>query len=148
MVSQRSTIIVSLDSLSWQWWELECVLCGTIRNKRRFFPPPGTLSNTHSSFSSNNNLKGFHILQGVARIRKVTNLALIGDDPEDSKIQCEGPAGLYFKQTIQCNLTISNLMFSNCGWPTLWCSYPKHCVWSEPDQWNCRKQHWLCITGI
>ena len=31
-----------------------------------------------------------------------------------SKIQCEGPAGLYFKQIVQDNLTISNLMFSNC----------------------------------
>jgi len=46
----------------------------------------------------------------------VTNLALIGvAGPEDSKIQCEGTAGFYFWQLIPGNLTISNLLFSNCG---------------------------------
>ena len=43
-------------------------------------------------------------MQGIARIRNVTNLALIGVGPEDSKIQCEGTAGVYFKQMIQGKL--------------------------------------------
>ena len=60
-------------------------------------------------------LKGLHILHGIAKIRNATNLALIGVGSEDSKIQCEGHAGLYFKQMIHGNLTISNLTFSNCG---------------------------------
>ena len=54
-------------------------------------------------------------LQGTARIRNVANLVLIGVGPEDSKIQCEGPAGLYSKQMVEDNLTTSNLMSSNCG---------------------------------
>ena len=51
----------------------------------------------------------------IAEIRNVTNLALIGVGPGESNIQCEGPPGLYLKQIIHGNLTISNLMFSNCG---------------------------------
>ena len=84
-------------------------------------------------------LKGLHILQGTVRIRNVTKLTPIGVGPEDKKIQCEGLAGLYFKQVIPGNFTISNLMFPNELWsrvnrsPTLWCCYPKHCVWFEPD---------------
>ena len=72
----------------------------------------------NSNFSSNSTflfLKGSHILQGIAEIRNVTNLALIGVGPGESNIQCEGPPGLYLKQIIHGNLTISNLMFSNCG---------------------------------
>ena len=30
-------------------------------------------------------------------------------------VQCEGPAGLFFRQMIHGNLSISNLMFWNCG---------------------------------
>ena len=72
----------------------------------------------NSNFSSNSTfllLKGVHTLHSVAEIRNVTNLALIGVGSEDSKVQCEGPAGLFFKQMIHGNLTISNLTFSNCG---------------------------------
>ena len=57
-------------------------------------------------------LKGLHILQGT--VRNVTKLTLIGVLAEDSKIQCEGPAGLYSKEVILGNFTVSNLMFSNC----------------------------------
>jgi len=61
-------------------------------------------------------LKGLHILHRTAEIENVNNLALIGvAGPEDSKIQCEGTAGFYFRQLIPGNLTISNLLFSNCG---------------------------------
>jgi len=61
-------------------------------------------------------LKGLHILHTTAEIGNVTNLALVGvAGPEDSKIQCEGTAGFYFWQLIPGNLTISNLLFSNCG---------------------------------
>ena len=61
-------------------------------------------------------LKGLHILHSTAEVGNVTNLALIGvAGPEDSKIQCEGTAGFYFRQLIPGNLTISNLLFSNCG---------------------------------
>jgi len=46
----------------------------------------------------------------------VTNLALIGvAGSEDSKIQCEGTVGFYFWQLIPGNLTVSNLLFTNCG---------------------------------
>ena len=72
----------------------------------------------NSNFSSNSTflfLKGLHVLHGIAEIGNATNLALVGVGSEDSKIQCEGPAGLYFKQMIRGNLTISNLTFSNCG---------------------------------
>jgi len=55
-------------------------------------------------------------MQSTAEIGSVTNLALIGmAGPEDSKIQCEGTAGFYFRQLIPGNLTISNLLLSNCG---------------------------------
>ena len=55
-------------------------------------------------------------MQGTAEIRNMCNLALIGiAGPEKCKIQCQRPAGFYFKQMIHGNLTISNLMFSNCG---------------------------------
>ena len=72
----------------------------------------------NSNFSSNSTfllLKGVHTLHSIAEIRNVTNLALIGVGSEDSKVQCEGPAGLFFRQMIHGNLTISNLTFSNCG---------------------------------
>ena len=72
----------------------------------------------NSNFSSNSTflfLKGLHTLHSVAEIRNVTNLALIGVGSENSKVQCEGPAGLFFRQMIHGNLTISNLTFSNCG---------------------------------
>ena len=73
----------------------------------------------YSNMTSNSTflfLKGLHTLQFTAEIGNVTNLALIGvAGPEDSKIQCEGPAGFYFRQLIPGNLTISNLLFSNCG---------------------------------
>jgi len=73
----------------------------------------------NSNMTSNSTflfLKGLHILHNTAEIQRVTNLALIGmASPEDSKIQCEGAAGLYFWQLIPGNLTISNLLFSNCG---------------------------------
>ena len=91
----------------------------------------------NSNFSSNSTfllLKGVHTLHSIAEIRNVTNLALIGVGSEDSKVQCEGPAGLFFRQMIHGNLTISNLMFSNCGAEsaddlpcTLWCSCPRYC---------------------
>ena len=73
----------------------------------------------NSNFSSNSTflfLKGLHTLQGTADIRNVHDLAFIGiGDPEKCKIQCQLPAGFYFKQMIHGNLTISNLTFSNCG---------------------------------
>jgi len=73
----------------------------------------------NSNMTSNSTflfLKGLHILQSTAEIGNVTNLALIGvAGPEDSKIQCEGTAGFYFWQLIPGNLTISNMLFSNCG---------------------------------
>ena len=44
----------------------------------------------------------------------MSNLVLVGmGGPEDSKIGCTGSAGFFFMQ--MNNLTISNLMFSNCG---------------------------------
>ena len=77
----------------------------------------------NSNITSNSTLlflKGLHILQSTAKIGSVTNLALIGvAGPEDSKIQCEGAAGFYFRQLIPGNLTISNLLFSNCGGETV-----------------------------
>ena len=54
-------------------------------------------------------------MRSIAEIGNVTNLALIGIAPEKCKIQCEGPAALFFRQMIHGNLTISKLMFSNCG---------------------------------
>ena len=80
-------------------------------------------------------LKGLHIL---ARIRNVTNLALTGVGPDDSKIQCEGPTGLYFKQMIQGDLTISNLTVFKLWkrvsrWPTLWWYFLKlSLIWTWP----------------
>jgi len=74
---------------------------------------------SNSNMTSNSTflfLKGLHILHSTAEIGNVTNLALVGvAGPEDSKIQCEGTAGFYFWQLIPGNLTISNLLFSNCG---------------------------------
>ena len=73
----------------------------------------------NSNMTSNSTilfLKGLHILQSTAEIGSVINLAFIGvAGPEDSKIQCEGIAGFYFRQLIPDNLTISNLLLSNCG---------------------------------
>jgi len=58
----------------------------------------------NSNMTSNSTilfLKGLHILHSTAEIGNVTNLALIGvAGPEDSKIQCEGTAGFYFRQLI------------------------------------------------
>ena len=77
----------------------------------------------NSNMTSNSTflfLKGLHILQSTAEIGNVTNLALIGvAGPEDSKIQCEGTAGFYFWKLVPGNLTISNLLFSNCGGETV-----------------------------
>ena len=75
---------------------------------------------SNSNFHSNSTfifLKGLHILQGVVQIRNVTNLALIGvtASPEDYYIQCKGPGGLFIGPMIPGDLTIANLMFSNCG---------------------------------
>ena len=74
----------------------------------------------NSNFHSNSTfifLKGLHILQGVVQIRNATNLALIGmtASSEDYYIQCDGPGGLFFGPMIPGNLTIANLMISNCG---------------------------------
>ena len=73
----------------------------------------------NSNFSSNSTflfLKGLHTVQSTADIRNVHDLAFIGiADPKKCKIQCQLPAGFYFKQMIHGNLSISNLTFSNCG---------------------------------
>ena len=71
----------------------------------------------NSNFSSNSTflfMKGMHTLQGTAEAKSMSNLVLVGmGGPKDSKIGCTGSAGFFFMQ--MNNLTISNLMFSNCG---------------------------------
>ena len=130
MDPQRSTIIVSVVSLltvvshvacsNDESWGVYYVKPSEAEQCSPHLQPCYTLQYyvNHSNFSSNSTflfLKGLHTLHGIAEIRNVTNLALIGVGPEDSKIQCEGPAGLFFRQIIHGNLTISNLTFSNCG---------------------------------
>ena len=130
MVPHRSTIRVSVASLlaavylvacsKDESWSMYYVKPSEAEQCSPHFQPCYTLQYyvNNSNFSSNSTflfLKGLHILQEIVNIRNVTNLVLVGVGPEDSMIQCEGPAGLYFKQMIHGNLTISNLMFSNCG---------------------------------
>ena len=132
MVSQGSTVIVSVVSLlavvslvdcsNDERWSVYYVKPSE-RDREECSPHPQPCYAlqyyvNNSNFSSNRTflfLKGLHTLQGIAEIRNVTDLALIGVSQEKCKIQCEGLAGLYFKQIIRENLTISNLMLSNCG---------------------------------
>ena len=132
MVSQGSTVIVSVVSLltavslvacsNDERWSVYYVKSSE-RDREECSPhlqPCYTLQYyvNNSNFSSNRTflfLKGLHALQGIAKIRNVTNLALIGVSQEKCTIQCESRAGLYFKQIIRGNLTISNLTLSNCG---------------------------------
>ena len=130
MVPQRSTIIVTVVSLL---AAVSHVACSNDKSWGVYYVKPSETEQcsphlqpcytlqyyvNNSNFSSNRTflfLKGLHILHGIAEIRNATNLALIGVGPEKCKIQCKVPAGLFFRQMIHGNLTISNLMFSNCG---------------------------------
>ena len=150
MVPHRSTIIVSVVGLltavshvagsNDESWSMYYVKPSEAEQCSPHLQPCYTLQYyvNNSNFSSNSTflfLKGSHILQGTAEIKNMRNLALIGiAGPEKCKIQCQRPAGFYFKQMIHGNLTISNLMFSNCGVEsvdgrsTLWCSCPRYCL--------------------
>ena len=131
MVPLRSTIIASVVSLltvvslvagsSDESWGVYYVKPSEAEQCSPHLQPCHTLQYyvNNSNFSSNRTflfLKGLHTLQGTADIRNMCNIALIGmSGPEKCKIQCQHPAGFYFKQMIHGNLTISNLAFSNCG---------------------------------
>ena len=127
MSSERSTVAVALcvasvlnllTAASDNSWSVYYVKPSDVEYCPPHFQPCQYYVN-NSTMTSNSTflfLKGLHNLQSTAEIGNVTNLALIGvGGPEDSQIQCEGPAGFYFRQLIPGNLTISNLLFSNCG---------------------------------
>ena len=131
MVPQRSTIIVSVVSLltavslaacsNDERWSVYYVRPSEPKQCSLHLQPCYTLQYyvNNSNFSSNSTflfLKGSHALHSIAEIKNKGNLALIGvSERGDIKIQCKGPAGLFFRQMIHGNLTISNLTFSNCG---------------------------------
>ena len=131
MVPHRSAIIVSVVSLllavshvacsNDESWNVYYVKPSQAEQCSPHLQPCYTLQYyvNNSNFSSNSTflfLRGLHVLHSIAEIRNSGNLALIGvSGCKDIKIQCKGPAGLFFRQMIHGNLTISNLTFSNCG---------------------------------